>query len=182
VTDGERVRLFVALELPDEVRSALASWRDAALVPALRPVPAESLHVTLCFLGAQPAGDVAAIGEACAGAVAGHAAVPLAVGSVAWLPRRRPNVLSVGLSDDSGELAPVQAGLAAALATGGWCRPEARPFFAHVTVARVRRGERIRAAELAGPPALSFFGSRVTLFRSHPGSRYEPLWTSRWGH
>jgi len=175
----ERFRLFVGLELPDAVRSALGRWRDSVLVPTMRPVPSESMHVTLCFLGSVPAAEVIVIGDACAVALAGQRPVPLGVGSVAWLPRRRPQVLSVAVDDPSGGLAGRQAALSEALAAGGWYRPESRPFLAHVTVARVRRGQRMRAAQLVAPPELGFSGSRVTLFRSHPGSRYEPLATIR---
>ena len=44
---GERARLFVALELPGEVRDRLALWRDEVVagVPGLRPVAVENLHV-----------------------------------------------------------------------------------------------------------------------------------------
>lgn len=171
-------RLFVALELPGEVRAALSDWRDAESLSAVRPVPPDSLHVTLCFLGSLPAGEVGAIGDACAGALSNAAAVQLALGGVAWLPRRRPQVLSVEVSDGADELAGVQAAITAALVAGGWHEPETRPFYSHITVGRVRRGERVRAVELADPPALSFCGSRVTLFRSHPGSRYERLSTA----
>jgi 2'-5' RNA ligase len=57
--------------------------------------------------------------------------------------------------------------------------PERRAFRPHVTVGRVRRGERVRAAGL-GPPApdLAFHAPAVTLYRSHTGpggSRYEAL-------
>ena len=175
---AERFRLFVALELPDLVRSELARWRDSVLVPALAPVSSESMHLTLCFLGSVPAAEVVAIGDACASALADERPVPLRVGSVAWLPRRRPQVLSVAIDDPSGELASRQAALSGALAAGGWYRPESRPCLAHVTVARVRRGERMRAGQLVRPPELGFSASRVTLFRSRlgaGGARYAAL-------
>jgi 2'-5' RNA ligase len=175
---AERLRLFVALELPDLVRSELARWRDSVLVPALAPVSSESMHVTLCFLGSVPAAELIAIGDACAAALADERPLALGVGSVAWLPRRRPQVLSVAINDPSGDLAGRQAALSGALAAGGWYRPESRPFLPHVTVARVRRGERLRAMELAWPPELGFSALRVVLFRSHLGAggvRYEAL-------
>ena len=176
----ERARLFVALELPADVRLRLAGWRDAAVhaVPALRPVASESLHVTLCFLGWISSGEVEAIALACRG-VAGLPAAPLRVAEGLWLPPRRPRVLAVALTDRGGGLARAQAALSDALAAGGWYEPESRPFLAHVTVARVQRGARVRGAEL---PALDggaeFEGSTVTLFRSRlgrGGARYEGL-------
>ena len=46
------VRLFAALDIPDRVRDGLEAWGARELTdPALRPVRAENLHMTLCFLG-----------------------------------------------------------------------------------------------------------------------------------
>jgi 2'-5' RNA ligase len=182
--NDERARLFVALELPEEVRAAIVRWRASGLgrevAVALAPVAAESLHVTLCFLGAVPVGSVGAIGDACATAVAaeGSDLPSLALGEPVWLPPRRPRVLGVMVSDPSLALARVQAALSRVLVDGGWYRPEERPFLAHVTVARAGRGEHVRAVPLPAPPAMGFEGERVTLFRSRlgaGGARYEPL-------
>ena len=62
-------RLFVALDLPAEVRE-----RFAALVPSrpeLRPVPVEALHVTLVFIGHRPEEEVDEIAAAFDGSVRG---------------------------------------------------------------------------------------------------------------
>jgi 2'-5' RNA ligase len=177
----ERARLFVALELPGAVREQLAVWRDGVMagVPGLRAVAVESLHVTLCFLGWVAVGDVEAVAGAC-GVAAGMPAPVLRVGGGVWLPLRRPRVLAVELSDDGGRLGTVQSALSGALAEGGWYTPEKRPFLAHVTVARVGRGARVRrGVELPRlPDDLAFVGSTVTLFRSRlspSGARYEGL-------
>ena len=59
-----RARLFVALDLPDDLREGVAAWAREALVdPVLRPVAPESLHVTLAFLGQRPEEEIEAIGE-----------------------------------------------------------------------------------------------------------------------
>jgi RNA 2',3'-cyclic 3'-phosphodiesterase len=182
----ERARLFVALELTASARDILTRWRGAPLreISALRPVPAEHLHVTLCFLGSRPVGEIDDIAAAC-GVVAGEPVVSSRFGEAVWLPRRRPGVLAVGLEDDSGGVARVQAALASALVAGGWYAPESRPFFAHVTAARVSaKGERFRPPRLAPPPAAEVRCSRVTLYRSRLGSsgaRYEPLVTVELG-
>lgn len=177
----ERARLFVALELPGEVREQLAVWRDSvvAAVPGLRAVAVESLHVTLCFLGSVDVREIDAISSACS-AVAGMPSASLRVGGGIWLPPRRPGVLAVELADVGGRLGAVQSALSSALADGGWYTPEKRPFLAHVTVARVRKGTRVRrGVELpALPDDLSFVGSTVTLFRSRlsaAGARYDVL-------
>jgi RNA 2',3'-cyclic 3'-phosphodiesterase len=181
VIAAERARLFVALELPAGVPETLVRWRDEAVGSAsfdhLRPLAAESLHVTLCFLGWCSLDDVDAIAAA-SRVASGQRAARLTLGQPVWLPRRRPGVLAVELDDAGERLGVVQAALAESLASGGWYLPEQRPFYAHVTVARVRKGKRVRAAELTAPEPIRFAGDVVTLFRSRlaqSGARYEPL-------
>src|SRR5437588_785206 len=92
----------------------------------------------------------------CDGCCAGRRAAALTVGEAVWLPARRPRVLGVSLIDEGGELARVQQELSRKLSAGGWYAPETRPFFAHVTVARVRKGGRVRPVDVAPPPPLRF--------------------------
>lgn len=175
---ADHARLFVALDLPGEVRRELAGWAAslAATRPALRPVPAESLHVTLAFLGNRPLRDADALGglvDDCAGGPP-----PLATAGVAWLPPRRPRVLGVDIADRDGALAGLQRRVAQALVAQAAHAPERRPFRPHVTVARVRPGQPLHAHEIGEAPALEFTGTAVTLYRSWTrpgGARYEAL-------
>ncbi len=177
----ERARLFFALELPEEVRSALAQWcaRVVREGGGIRAVPAEDLHVTLAFLGSRAWDDIDGIAGACA-PLSGRGAAELSLGEAAVLPRRRPRVLAVALEDPAGALTAAQAVLSDALAADGYYEPEERRFYPHVTVARAGRGGRIpRSAPLSEPPPrLSFRGSAVVLYRSRlrrSGASYEAL-------
>jgi 2'-5' RNA ligase len=178
----DRARLFVALELPEEVRDALVGWRAAALArrDGIRLIAAEDLHATLCFLGWQPEAAIGEIFEACR-AGAAQAPPELSLGDALGLPRRRPRVVAVGLRDLRGRLAELQGTVSAALQAGGWYRPEQRRFLGHVTVARAGRSTSFSAPALAGappPPSLCFRAERVTLYRSRlhrSGARYEAL-------
>jgi RNA 2',3'-cyclic 3'-phosphodiesterase len=177
---GERARLFVALELPAEARTAVQEWRSAQLarVDGLRLVESEALHVTLCFLGSQPVGQIDSIARACAEMAAGSGRPALALGDPIWLPRRRPRVVAIGVEDRERTLAEIQLRLARVLAAGGWYEPERRGFRPHVTVARAARSARPRALEPVVPVALRFLGDEVTLMRSRTGAggaRYERL-------
>ena len=61
-SEGKRLRLFIALDLPAEVRRGIARWGDHELSdPALRRVDPEALHVTLAFLGSRPESEVEAL-------------------------------------------------------------------------------------------------------------------------
>jgi RNA 2',3'-cyclic 3'-phosphodiesterase len=176
-----RARLFVALELPAEVRRALAAWtrERTAGMERLRPVALESLHVTLCFLGSRPMAEIEQIATACR-AVAALPAPELVLGDALWLPPRRPRVLTVELAEQEPRLAAVQSALARALADGGFYEPENRPFLAHATVARVAREARPRRGELPAPERAHFTADRVTLYQSRLGrgpAHYEALST-----
>ena len=177
---GERLRLFVALDLPQHVREALAAWRSEVVrrIPELRSVAHDALHVTLCFLGSQPAGEEKEIAAACETALGGARSPQLGLDLGLWLPPRRPGVLAIRLDDSSGALIHIQRRVASALFDGGWYRPEKHPFLPHVTVARVPARGRVRVIELPEVSPLRFAASAVTLYRSRlqrAGARYEPL-------
>jgi RNA 2',3'-cyclic 3'-phosphodiesterase len=172
------VRLFVALDLPGAARAALARFRDAAADPAVwRPLDAASFHVTFAFLGHRIEGDVERVADVLRSLPAWEPPrLELADGLL--LPPRRARVLTVALADADGALGPLQAAVSAGLADVGLYEPEARPFRAHVTVARLRSGARPPRGLEAEPEKLSFTAGAVTLYRSRlsrGGAVYEPL-------
>jgi len=179
---GPRARLFLALDLPDEARTSIASWRDELISGRqdLRPVRPEAMHVTLVFLGWQDESAAPRIAEA---AFAALPAVPpprLTAAEVRALPPRNPRLFALDLEDEGGRATALQAAASAALEAGGWYRPEKRPFWPHVTLARVKRGERRVAPppDRPAPPAEAFDAGVVTLYRSTlrpQGAIYEPL-------
>jgi 2'-5' RNA ligase len=169
------VRLFAALDPPERTRTELARWaRRVAGGVGARPIGAEALHVTVCFLGAQPAERI----EEIAAVVAGRAAPvgPLGLGAPVWLPRRRPRALAIELHDESGALSDLAADLGRALAEAiGWEPPgRLRP---HITVARMRAGA-VAPGRLEATPSLVFEPEALTLYRSQlepDGAVYQPL-------
>lgn len=180
---ADRVRLFVALELPAAVRDVLADWSEVVArdVRGLRPTGADSLHVTLAFLGEQPVTEVAEIAQICT-ISARFPAAELELADVEWLPPRRPRVLAVRLDDPSSALARLRSALVEELTSGGFLEPERRPFLAHATVARARSGLRPPRQSPPPPQRLRFIADSVSLWRSRLGSgpaRYESLCTVR---
>jgi RNA 2',3'-cyclic 3'-phosphodiesterase len=180
VATPERVRLFVALELPSRVRSSLDAWRvDAAgSRDDLRLVGAGSLHVTLAFLGARAASELPDIAAAVSHPAVDLPAPRLRVAGVKPVPPRRPRLFAFDLADPDGASAAVQAAVSEALSSAGFYKPEKRPFWPHVTFARVRRGVKRVEPISQPPPELDFTARHVTLYRSHlspRGARYEAL-------
>jgi 2'-5' RNA ligase len=180
-----RARLFVALDLPDDLRQEVVAWGKGALAdPALRPVSPESLHVTLAFLGSRPEQEVEQIAEAVRDSVAPAPWVEL-LDPVRRPPRGRARLFALPVLSPGAEA--LQAGLQQRLVEGGFYEPEKRPFWPHVTVARVRaeaRGSR-RPAVVSKPPGQVPQGLsepriavRMALYRSElqpTGARYVPL-------
>jgi RNA 2',3'-cyclic 3'-phosphodiesterase len=173
--------MFVALDLPAGAREELVAWRDQLLEGRrdLRPVGAEALHVTLVFLGWQDEAAADAIAEATFGARPASAAPLLTPTQVRALPPRDPRLFALDLDDEGGRAAALQGAVSDALEAGRWYRPEKRPFWPHITLARVKRGERrVPALEGGPPPGAPFTGGELTLYRSTlrpQGALYEPL-------
>jgi 2'-5' RNA ligase len=171
--------MFVALDLPAPARDALAAWRDALVAdrPDLRPVRPEALHVTLVFLGWQDESAAPEIASA-AFAAAPRGPLTLSAGAVRPLPPRDPRLFALDLEDAGRATGALQAAVSDALRP--WYTPEKRPFWPHITLARVKRGERRVAAlpEDLPPPGEPFEAARLTLYKSTlrpQGALYEPL-------
>ena len=141
----ERNRLFVALELPDDLREHAAVAASAISgYPETRVVPAANLHVTLQFLGrirpAQAPDLLAALDDAFHGPV-----VRVRAGDV--VPRPSPGrarLVALGLEDVDGGLTILAKRIhrAIAIALGGTASNG--PVWPHITIARFRRPERVR--------------------------------------
>lgn len=132
VGGDDRLRLFLALRLPEDWLDAVVAWQTAAFAGAdVRVVPREHLHVTLVFLGPRPADELpqllARLDEAA------EAAGPVELRLDRYRETRAVGMLVFEDVDGAG------AALAAAL---GYDEP--RPWLAHVTVARFRKPPRAR--------------------------------------
>lgn len=183
--ESPRVRLFVGLDLPDGARDGLRAWGAQALTdPALRPVPAENLHITLAFLGQRPQEEVGRI-AAVVRESAGSAPLVGLLDPVARPVRGRARLFALPVV--SAGVKELQAELQEGLIASRLYEPEKRPFWPHVTVARVRsegRGSR-RPMSVTDVPRplpkvlLKPFGDvRLVFYRSElqpSGARYVPL-------
>lgn len=134
------MRLFVAVEPPEDVRQALwaqmAPWR--ARWPQVRWEPASKLHVTLRFLGEVRAQDVEEVASCVRETAAHYAPFRASLRGVGLFPGpRNPRVVWVGVAEGAKTLSAVQEHLEGLLEARGFGRDE-RPFSPHLTVARVK--------------------------------------------
>jgi 2'-5' RNA ligase len=218
VSRGASVRLFVAFDPPPAVCGELAAWARAALgglrgldgeraraggFEKVRVLSPETMHVTLCFLGARPVGEIATIAaalEACPAALDRE----LSLGAPLWLPPRRPRALALAVhgSEDDDELTRLQLAVRDAISRAIDWQPERRRYRGHLTVARLKpasgKRERSRRRErgardaaeaaraqviepaLPATPQLSFGPHELVLYRSWlsaDGASYEAVAT-----
>jgi RNA 2',3'-cyclic 3'-phosphodiesterase len=181
-----RARLFIALDLPQDVRSGVVDWQQTALAdPALRVVRPEALHITLVFLGYQAEKDRKAIAKAAFATEAEAPAVELQAEPIGVPPGKRPRLIALGANSE--ETVALQAGVQERLVAGGFYEPEKRPFWPHLTVARVkpeapksRKPALVRTEPHSLPEHMFRFfrPTRLVLFKSHlrrTGAEYEPM-------
>jgi 2'-5' RNA ligase len=139
VERDERIRLFCALRLPEDVAEQLSAWQAAELQGG-RIVPREHLHVTLAFLGHRPAVELPAILAALRAAAAAAGPLQFAVRRY-----RETRAAAMLVLDDEGGAGALMAGdLQGRLEQLGVYRREGRPWLPHVTVLRYRRQPRLR--------------------------------------
>jgi 2'-5' RNA ligase len=168
VEGSDRIRLFVALEVPDDVVVDLVRWGKRHLG---RGRPVESFHITLAFLGAQPRSAVPAIAAILSREAAATERFELE-------PLRYRETRSVGmlvLADPSGKATSLAIRVQRGLESLGVYERERRPWLPHVTVLRFREPPGL---DPPLPEIESFApsGAAALLSRLHPsGARYEVL-------
>lgn len=200
----------MAVDPPASACDRLLEWARAVTAAAraaggsrgsLRLLEAQSLHLTLCFLGNRPVDEIEALARALAPCLEGMC--ELTVGAPLWLPPRRPHALAVEIHDRDGQLRRVHERVSEALCEASTWQPERRRFRAHITLARVRGGslgarrprdvsigtavDRSRSRRtsleqaLPATPRLSFTAETIVLYRSwlaSDGASYEALASS----
>lgn len=133
------MRLFVAIDIADEVRERIVRFMEGVepFAPDARWVKPESLHVTLKFIGEQPEPAVDRIRQTLAG-VPGHA-LEIHFSGYGFFPTAKSaRVFWLGM-----EAGPQLAALASAVddATASMGIPkEERAFSPHLTLARASGG------------------------------------------
>jgi 2'-5' RNA ligase len=134
-------RTFLALELPDTVRNILRRRieRLTRMIPEVRWVDPEGLHVTLAFLGELDDEKLDAATQAAATVAGVHAPFSLRLAGLGTFgSAHAPRVIWVGLAGEKAHLLSLQAAVADDLAARGFPREE-RPFSPHLTLARIKR-------------------------------------------
>ena len=173
------LRLFIAIELPAEVRAALAAAQRSlqSRGRGLRWVDPDGAHLTLKFLGETAADRVEAITTALAtAAAAAHPFTLHTAGLGAFPGTKAPRVVWLGVSGELDRLRRLASDVERLVAPLGF-PSEARGFSPHLTLARTARdltgAERaalgVAVAESVAPASVAWQVTAVSLMRSTLG-------------
>jgi len=184
------MRVFAALDLPDEVLAEAAAWHAAACahLPAgqWRDIPSRNWHLTLAFYGEVDGRSVDALAEALAECAADAPPLTLHFNGFGVFPGpHRPNVFWLGVEQEgsgAGLRALARCCRQAGRATVRRRAAKETPFRGHVTVAR-RRGWPVPLpagvlAQMPTVPDIRWRADMLRLYRSElhrDGTRYFAL-------
>jgi 2'-5' RNA ligase len=134
------VRLFLAINLPSDVRHAIATEVAAplqAIAPDLSWVREPSLHLTVKFLGEQAPEQVPKLTEAMRKVGERNKVIEVEIGGVGAFPNfRRPRVVWIGVSPDP-KLELLHHDVESVCEMLG-VPVDGKPFRPHLTLARVK--------------------------------------------
>ncbi len=175
------MRLFVAVNLPSEIRDRMAAVQDRLrhAQADVSWVRAENVHVTLKFLGETEEKRLKRICPALAEVARSGAPIPVEVSGIGSFGGRLPRVVWVGVGEGAESLAELAGRVEIALARVGVPK-DRRGFTAHLTLGRVRSARNAEALmaglkEFQAEQFGTFLAMQFELMESelHPtGSRY----------
>ena len=134
------MRLFIAVNLPDEIKRAASRIQEKLKLTGadVRWVPVNNFHVTLKFLGEVPQEQAARVIDALAGSLKGSTPFTLSLQGLGGFPSvESPRVVWLGVKEGAPQLEDIALRIEGALEREGF-QKEDRPFTGHVTIGRVR--------------------------------------------
>ncbi|MDI6829393.1 MAG: RNA 2',3'-cyclic phosphodiesterase [Armatimonadota bacterium] len=136
----EKIRTFIAVLLPSEVRSRLAEVEKRLIAAGadVKWVPEENFHITLKFLGGLEESKLNAVANAVSEALESTSKFEILLEGAGAFPRSSsPRVIWVGVKSGEDRLRDIAGRIETSLEKLGFQR-EGRPFSGHVTLGRVR--------------------------------------------
>ena len=181
----ERLRMFVAVDLPPQVKDRLARLQDALRPTAggVRWANPSGIHLTLKFLGPVGKGQLPQIEGIVREVARGSPPFSVSLNGLGVFPNRRaPRVLWVAVQEQGGVLGRIQGELEERMERVGFAREE-RAFSPHLTLGRAAGGLRptvVDAILERKPEESSFEVTELRLMRSEPrpGGSVYTTWLS----
>ncbi len=142
----DAIRAFIAIELPapilDQIDQIETRLKPQMPSDSIRWVKADSIHLTMKFLGQVPSDQLSLIEHSLRTAVAAHASFTLEVSGAGCFPNlHRPRVVWIGVHESGNHLHALQRAVENAISPLGY-PTEQRDFTPHLTLGRLARDVR----------------------------------------
>ncbi|MEK7510071.1 MAG: RNA 2',3'-cyclic phosphodiesterase [Patescibacteria group bacterium] len=132
-------RVFIAINLPKEIKEELLNWQKKLPELPVRWTEEKNLHLTLAFLGNTSDKEVAHIGELMGEVGERHQAFSMEFTKIIYGPPKQVPRMVWVIGKESPELMELQKDVEDSLAKSGQLHfhPENRPFSVHLTLGRL---------------------------------------------
>ena len=138
-----RHRIFIAINLPEDVKSGLKKYQEILPQPPIRWVRPGNLHITLAFLGYLPEKDLPDILEKTKEVGQAHSPFLIKLNKICYgPPQKMPPRMVWAEGEKSEELTIIQNDLGKRLVNPDVSfEMERRTFRPHITLGRIRQWE-----------------------------------------
>jgi 2'-5' RNA ligase len=138
----KRHRVFIAINLPENVKKALAKYEETCPELPAKWISKDSLHITLEFLGQLTDVEIADVCRIAGEVAKTHSTFSVSLNKMLYGPPKKipPRMVWVE-GENSGELSELKEDLQELLLEKISYRPEGRGFTPHITLARILEWE-----------------------------------------
>ncbi|MFO7964545.1 MAG: RNA 2',3'-cyclic phosphodiesterase [Desulfobacterales bacterium] len=170
-----KIRTFIAIDLPDHVRTMLARIQEQLKteVSGITWTPPQNIHLTLKFPGYVLQEDLAGLEKAVSAAASCVRPFELCTAKIGAFPGlNRPRVIWVGVAGNTVDLNTLYQGVEDRMASAGF-EKEDKKFAGHLTIGRVKGKAKIDPVQMVEgigrikmPVPEHFFVDRIVVYRS----------------
>jgi len=173
VNDEEKIRSFLAIDLPSEIKNGLGKIQDRlkTQISGIRWTNPQGIHLTFKFFGDLSKNELSMVSESVSDAVVKVSPFSLSIEGLGVFPGvKRPRVVWIGMTGEQNMLSALQQDIDMSLEKRGFQKEE-RGFKPHLTLGRFRsigetRGLNKILEKRDEFQAGDFIAEGITLFRS----------------
>lgn len=135
----KRHRVFIAINLPEDIKKALAKYKERYPDLSARWTEKDNLHVTLEFLGYLTDQEIVDVCKIAGKVAKNHSLFSVNLNKILYgPPKKMPPCMVWAEGEKSEELAKLKNDLQEKLVNAINYRPENKAFAPHVTLARIK--------------------------------------------
>jgi len=135
----KRHRVFIAINLPEDIKRGLASFHDKWPELPARWIDKDNLHITVEFLGDLTDAEISDVCRGVEGVIKNHNSFSINLNKVLYgPPKKMPPRMVWAEGERSAGLIELKKDLQEFLLEAVHFKPDSKGFFPHITLARIK--------------------------------------------